>query len=103
MGRDEAHVGDLAGVPSEMLGATGLFHPGAIGDVLEEDIDGAPLEGTHWLSLEDWVPTPEGGLDGRFVTGCPYQGSKGQSGRVTPKESPQDQKSTSYHWCRVFP
>ena len=64
---------------------------------------GAPLEGTHWLSLGDWVPTPEGGLDGRFVTGCPYQGSTWKSGRVTPMESPKTKRAQATTGAGVFP
>lgn len=68
-----------------MLGATGLIpSQGPLVMSLEEDDDGGSSEGTHWLSLEDWVPTPEGGLDGRVCDWLPYQGSKGQSGSVTP-------------------
>ena len=64
---------------------------------------GAPLEGTHWLNLEDWVPSPERGLDGRFVTGHPCQGSTWKSGWVTSKESPKTRRAQAITGAGVFP
>lgn len=99
-GRDDAHVGDLA-VPSEMLGAIGLIpSQGPLVTPLEEDTDGGssgrdslaqsgrlgayPRGGTGW-KVCDWSPLPGVHLEIRM----------GDTQGIS-----QDQKSTSYHWCR---
>ena len=88
-------------VPSEMLGAIGLIaSQGPLVMSLEEDIDGGssgrdslaqsgrlgayPRWGLGW-KVCDWLPLP--GVHLEIRTGDTHGLS-------------QDQKSTSYHWCR---
>ena len=88
-------------VPSEMLGAIGLIaSQGPLVMSLEEDIDGGssgrdslaqsgrlgayPRAGLGW-KVCDWLPLP--GVHLEIRTGDTHGIS-------------QDQKSTSYHWCR---